>query len=424
MIGDATVVALGEGDHFAAEPMLFRNRVLQYLVQKKGFTAIAIESGIVESRLVHDFVRTGSGHISDVVAQGITWTFDQLPQNEALVRWLRDYNTGPRHERKVNFYGFDVPGSPSNPNVRRGVGTALQEVLKFLERADRESAAAFHPRLDSFLPNLHFDLYSPPTGPGYHRLTQAQRDQLTATIADLVALVQAREAGYSAASAPDEYRWAQRAAIGARQVDSWLRQIPLDWQATAEQLRFLDFASDIRDRAQADNLDWIIKQEGPSGKILVYAHNGHLSTTSVTWLWRPADTSRQFRDATGAYSHQVAGTYLKRRLGKRLITIGNLIGKGQIGCADFTHLIEPASLDSVDALAQELGVPLFLLDLRKRPPGVGNLPSEDRQLGRGFEIPGAYKVSLKLPFGEAFDALFFVDTVTPACTTRLPMNGS
>jgi len=37
IIGNATVVALSEAPHLAAEPLEFRNRVLQYLVQEKGF---------------------------------------------------------------------------------------------------------------------------------------------------------------------------------------------------------------------------------------------------------------------------------------------------------------------------------------------------------------------------------------------------
>src|SRR5688572_7394080 len=62
MIGNATVVALSEGVHGGKEPLEFRNRLFQYLVQEKGFTAIAIEaSGIVEGRCLHDYVRSGAG---------------------------------------------------------------------------------------------------------------------------------------------------------------------------------------------------------------------------------------------------------------------------------------------------------------------------------------------------------------------------
>ena len=121
MIGNATVVALSEAVHGAAEPLEFRNRMIEYLVEEKGFTAIAIESGIVESRIVHEYVLGGPGDLSAVLAEGISWTMDQLLQNHALVRWLRRYNADVRLARKVNFYGFDVPGSPGNPTPNRGM---------------------------------------------------------------------------------------------------------------------------------------------------------------------------------------------------------------------------------------------------------------------------------------------------------------
>jgi erythromycin esterase-like protein len=102
-IGDAPVVALSEGVHCAAEPLEFRNRLLEYLVREKGFTAIAIESGVAECRAIHEYVRSGPGDLNDVVAHGISWTFDQLPQNRALVQWLRDYNDEPGQARQINW---------------------------------------------------------------------------------------------------------------------------------------------------------------------------------------------------------------------------------------------------------------------------------------------------------------------------------
>jgi len=80
MVGDAPVVALSEAAHLGAEPLEFRNRVLEYLVEDKGFTAIAIESGIVESRAVHDYVLGSRSELASVVAAGFSWTFDALPQ--------------------------------------------------------------------------------------------------------------------------------------------------------------------------------------------------------------------------------------------------------------------------------------------------------------------------------------------------------
>src|SRR5262245_24079887 len=67
LIGAARVVALGEPAHGAHEPLAFRNRLLRYLVEESGFTAIAIESGLPESRPIHDFVAGGPGDARQVV---------------------------------------------------------------------------------------------------------------------------------------------------------------------------------------------------------------------------------------------------------------------------------------------------------------------------------------------------------------------
>jgi erythromycin esterase len=391
MIGNASVVAVSEGTHFAAEPLQFRNRVFQYLVEKQGFTAIAIESGIVEGRVVHDYVRGGPGDVSTVLKQGISWTFDRLPENRALVQWLREYNADPRHARKINFYGFDVPGSPGNPHATRHMETALVETLQYLAGVDSTAAAAFHARVDSLLPKIRLDFpdyhYRPPDAPpGYETLSGVERDALTATIADLVTLLERRQAPYEAASTVNDYQWAYRAAIGARQLDSWVRQTPLGWEPSNKQTGFFSVATDVRDRAQADNLDWIVKQEGPSGKVLVFAHRGHLSSVPVS-------------------GREVAGTYLRRRFDSRLVTIGNLIGKGEVGCPGFEETLKPAPPDTIDGLAGQLGTPRFLMDLRAAPTPVANWLDQERELGPGFRVV----------VGKAFDILFYLDVVSPAC---------
>jgi erythromycin esterase len=398
MIGRASIVAVTEGVHDGAEPLAFRNLVFQYLVEHQGFTAIAIESGITEGRVVHDYVRGGTGDLATVLAQGISWTFDKLPQNAALIRWIREYNADPRHLRKVNFYGFDVPGSPGNPDAHRGMRTALDEVLGYLDRVDTATAMAFHSRLDPYLPDIQLD----PRARGaarYLRLSQAERDAVTAAIADLVATFEAREAAYQAASSPTDYQWAYRSALGARSVDTWLRQIPIGWLPSSG-WTFLSKAINIRDRTQADNLGWIVDQEGPDGKVVVFAARVHLSTA-------PVKTSQSAPGVGDA----VAGTYLRRRFGSRLVTIGNLIGKGTSGCGGYTDPVGVggvATPESIDGVVGMLGQPMLLLDLRGAPTMVRSW------LDREHDLEGG-PYGLKVEVGKAFDILFYLDTVTPAC---------
>jgi erythromycin esterase len=405
-VGDADVVALGEAVHGAAQPLDFRNRLFEYLVEKKGFTAIAIESGAVEGRVVHDYVAGGGGDLSEVLADGISWTFDRFPQNRALIQWLREYNADLRHVRKVNFYGFDVPGSPGNPRARRGPDTALVEALTYLASVDAPASQELRTRIAPFLARIRFSWQATDDRPGYESLSKADRDALTAAIDDMINLMERREADYIARSSAIDYAWGHRAAIGARQMDRWLRLIPFDWNRSNDVNQLVFANMDARDRAQADNLRWILDQEGPSGKLFVYAHDVHLSTTPIMTDWPSLTGAREGRQ------QQVAGTYLRRRLDDRLITIGNIIGGGAYGgCASsVATTIAKLPNESLDGLGRELNAPRFLLDLRRAPVAVKDWLNRTLQLGP--EVKG---VKRHVNAARAFDMLFFVSPVSPAC---------
>jgi erythromycin esterase len=402
MIGAAGIVTLGEAVHGAAEPLIFRNELLEYLVERKGFTAIAIESGIVESRWVHDYVRGGTRGLHDTLERGLSWTFDRLPQNEALVRWIRQYNQDPRHVRKVNFYGLDVPGSPGNPSANRGMGTALTEALRFIDRVDVIEGRELHRTLDPFLPRIGLNPYSRTDGPSYDDLSQLDRDLLTGGINELIQLMERRVKTYSAASSNADYGWAYRAAIGAAQVDRWLRQFPPGWRRAPDSTVYLSAADDVRDRAQAENVEWIVQQERPHGKVLVFAHLAHVSTVPIRGHW------------VAERMEEPMGIFLRRQFGRELVSIGTLVGSGTVDCAGvaccagFRQALEPASTDSIEGLAGATGTPRFLLDVRRAPMRVAKWLGEDHQIGRGED---AFDDAV----GNAFDVLVYLGAVTPAC---------
>jgi erythromycin esterase len=407
MVGDATVVALSEPVHGAAEPLDFRNRILEYLVREKGFTAIAIESGVVEAREVQRFVRGGQGDLETVLAEGFSWRFGELPQNRSLVRWLRQYNTSPTPARQVNFYGFDVPGSPGHPRVRRGLDTALQESLRYLSRVDPVAIARIKTRAGSLFTHVRFDLCTSQHDLTYDKLNAGQRDILSASIADLVTLFERGAGGYCDATTLGEFEWAYRSALGARQVDTWLRQIPLGWQPAtppikfpSPQTEFLAVANDVRDRAQADNLEWILAREGAHGKIVVFAHRYHISAAPVRAGW------------IGSRDQAVMGTHLRRRLGPRLLAVGALTNQGEVNCDGKVQRLNRATPESLDGILNALGPEKLLLDLRTAPVPIAAWLAKARPLSA---IPlGEGHDAITLSIGEAFDVLFFVRSVTPA----------
>jgi erythromycin esterase len=387
MIGDARFVALGEASHDGAEPLQLRNRLLQHLVEESGFTAIAIESGLVESRRVQDYVLGGPGELAEIMAQGFSWTFGRFPENRELVEWLRTYNESRGIKREIRFYGFDVSGSPGSSAAARGVDTALRESLAYLPRVD--GAAAERWAGQPF----------PESVAAYLRMRQSDKDALTAMIAGLIAAMECHEAQYINASTPSEYEWNYRAAIGARQVDDWLRircaagegsdAAPgaLSGAALSAALR----AEESRDRVQADNLEWILRQEGPQGKVLVFGHRFHLSRAPVT---------RCLLGEATEVPHYSAGTYLKRRFGEQLITIGLLVGES--GAARTSEA-------SIDGFAREVGVGSFALDVRHAPPAATDWLNTERLSGHSV---AARRQCFKLRVGEAFDVVLYMDRVS------------
>jgi erythromycin esterase len=403
IIGNATVVAVGEGFHGTAEGMAFRNRLFRYLVEHLDFRVIAIESGTTEGRVVHDYVTGTSGDIETVMRQGISMGFDRFPQNEELIKWMREWNANPRHQRKLEFFGFDVPGSSGNRFGRRDVRTALAETLNYLARVDATTEQKFRGRLESVWPRIRMvpdDVYV--------QLSEEERDHLTAVIADLVSLMEKQEAAYTRASSSTEYQWSYRNAIGARQADTLLRTMPI--RRPADNDSGWD-SWERRDRAMADNLRWIAAQTG-SAKMLVFAHTIHLAGTTIRFQI-PSEELPGVPSRPVDVQLEPFGTYLRRQYGRNLVAIGGLIFEGTTGCKDYSiEQIVPRTTPTFESMLAKLGVSSFTLDLRTAPPNLATW-LESKQTFWGF------------PLKHTYDAVLFSRTITPACapSTKGPGRG-
>ena len=227
----------------------------------------------------------------------------------------------------------------------------------------------------------------------YTQLSEAERDHLTAVIADVVSLMEKREAAYARASSSTDYQWSYRNAIGARQADMLLRKTDdkSGWDSW-----------ELRDRAMADNLRWIAEQTG-SAKMLVFANTIHLFGTTIR-LEIPSQRYPQL---------EPFGTYLRRQYGRNLVAIGGLIFEGTAACKDYSTMpIAPPTTPTLEATLVKLGVSSFTLDLRTAPPDVAAwLESKQTLWGTSGK--------------HGFDAVFFSRTITPACapSTNTPGRG-
>ena len=415
-IRDSRIVIFGDAVEGAAEPLQMRNRLFRYLVEKKGFTTIVLESGILEGKAVDDYIGGRPGDFDQIMAQGITTGFSGYTGNRDLVRWMRQWNADPARKRKLHFFGFDISGSPLNRSGEGGVDKPLRVALAYLDGVDPETATTFHDRLDPLLPSIFWDLAGAMCvsqgGPWCAEVAEAeraalagrkqyfvfaadQRDRLTATIGDLVAQIDRDPLRYRAASSPEDYDWGLRAAVAARQTDAFLRaRVPVAWSPADGPPKVGDGAQKGRTRAMADNFAWILDHLAKDDKVLVYTTRSHAAGAPLT---------------VGNDAPVLPfGAEIRKRYGSAALIAGGLVAEGEVGCG--TQMVLPVwkpSPTTIDGMMASLNVPYFYVDLRRAPAELSNWLHRPQTLQAG----GKQSTSL----ADAFDFLFYTGTLSAAC---------
>jgi erythromycin esterase len=150
VIGAAQVVAWGEPAHGVHEPLAFRNRLFRFLVERLGFTAIALESGFTESISARPFIEGGAGDAETAARAGLSSGFSRYLENRELIQWMRDYNAtaSSAGHRRIRFYGIDLAAGARVSGPRR----TLDSALTFLSRADPTTAQKIRDTLSDGLP--------------------------------------------------------------------------------------------------------------------------------------------------------------------------------------------------------------------------------------------------------------------------------
>ncbi|MDO9319319.1 MAG: erythromycin esterase family protein [Gammaproteobacteria bacterium] len=370
MIGDARIIGLSEGLHSPAEPLVFRNRLFKYLVEDLGFKAIVIESGIVESKALNDYAIGFEDSLENSLSNGISYGFDQLQGNHSLLRWIRSHNDSlPDGEQKVQIFGMDVSGSPPGLVATRKPDAPLRYTLEYLDSVDAKSAELFRERVGPLLPILA-------SGNGYGMLSQSERDGLTASIEDMISLVARRKLEYIAVSTEYDYLWGERAAIAARQTDSWFRRMPLEWTPSGDYTWTAE-SQNIRDRTMAENFDWVLDQLNSTDRVLVFASVNHIAAEQHELPHYLVDQGQR------QYKRTPFGYYAKTKYGGDFTNILNVVGSGEI-----KPCFQPGSIpiamevprpDWIDARFHDHSMDEYFIDLRDAPEGVSNWLSEVRE---------------------------------------------
>jgi len=163
------------------------------------------------------------------------------------------------------------------------------------------------------------------------------------------------------------------------------------------------FEPQVRDRAMADNIRWMIEREGPGAKAVVWAHNGHVSTAEGGMGW-----------------------YLRRDFGPDMLAFGFAFNKGGFqaregpfqtkgGLRSFE--VPPAPAGSLDALLASANLQIAAIDLRTLPKSgpVAEwfaVPHGTRDINALYFEQGSGVAQRRVP--AMYDGLLFVEKTTAA----------
>lgn len=335
MLKDAKIIGMSEGTHGMIEPFYFRNALIKYLVKQKRISVVAIESGLIESRIAYDYVNGADISLDSAINNGLLCTFEKFRHNRELLEWLRVYNLDKTNSEKVHFYGFDIPGCAPNVVLENAM-SGFDHVLLYLNKVDAEKFKTFSLKLSQFRSLLRIKDNVQDSLDHFLNIDSTGWMELEFIVNDLDRSLTNNSKEYKVKSSEEDFVWAQQALVGARQNVDFLRSYGNS-----------NFEYNIRELEMFNNINWIIERE-PNESVLLFSHLAHLA-------------KEIHMDDPRSMPFPQTGEYLVEKFGDDYIVIGNFYMKLDWFDGD------PIVLDqnTIDAQFQKFGIPNFYIKLDK-----------------------------------------------------------
>jgi erythromycin esterase-like protein/predicted phosphoribosyltransferase len=393
LIGDARIVLIGESSHGTHEFYEARAVITKWLIEEKGFCAVAAEADWPDAYRVNRYARgLGEDKSADEALSG----FERFPAwmwRNTVVRdfvdWLRAYNR--LHEnngrRQAGFYGLDL----------YSLHRSMQEVITYLDKIDPKAAARARERYACF------DHTSADDGQAYgfsaafgagpscenqaiDQLVEIQRNALAYALRDGLL-------------AEDELFYAQQNAQTVRNAEVYYRAM-FSGRVTSWNLR---------DKHMAQTLEGLLNHldrhsDEPSARIVVWAHNSHVGDARATEVW--------------ADGQLTLGQLVRQRYGddSRLIGFstyaGTVTAATDWGGVAERKVVRPALNGSIEELLHETGRSEFFVSALISPEATDPLSAV--RLGRAIGViyrPETERQShyFHVRPADQFDAMIHID---------------
>ncbi|WP_230975703.1 erythromycin esterase family protein [Acetobacter garciniae] len=254
--GDARVILLGEATHGSAEFYRARAAITRRLIERHGFSIVAVEADWPDAARIDDYVR----HNARRPWRGPAFT--RFPawmwRNEdvaAFVRWLHHHNESCMADQRVSFHGLDI----------YSLGQSIHAVLDYLDTHDQQAAKQARQRYGCLTPwQDNPALYG-------QMAIRAQSDSCeNAAVAQLRDLLAQR----LHALHDDGEAWFD-AVQNARVVRAAEQYYRIMYRGTNE-------SWNLRDRHMFATLQALLTHRGDAAKAVVWAHNSHVGNAAAT----------------------------------------------------------------------------------------------------------------------------------------------
>jgi protein-L-isoaspartate(D-aspartate) O-methyltransferase len=389
-IGDARVVALGEATHGTSEFYRLRARITRELIERHGFTIVAVEADWPDAARVDDYVRHAPRRTTgrpewEAFARFPTWMWRNLEVHH-FVEWLRSHNARLPHERRAGFYGLDL----------YSLHTSILAVLRYLQDVDPEAARRARERYACLSPWTE-----EPAEYGAAVLS-GRRDDCEEEVVAMLGDLLARRMDYMSRDGVRFYDAVQN----ARLVANAERYYRVMYRGSRE-------SWNLRDRHMFETLRLLLAQAGPGARAAVWAHNSHVGNAAATRM--------------GELGEINIGELCREAWGLDAYLIGFGTDHGTVAAASEwdgpleIKRVRPARPESYEGLCHRSGIASFVLPLRgSEAPGLVESLTEPR-LERAIGVIYRPETELQSHYFEAslprqFDAWIWLDetsAVTP-----------
>ena len=392
--GDARVVLIGEASHGTSEFYRTRAAITRRLIERHGFSIVAVEADWPDAAQVDRCVRDlPSGPTqAQAFARFPSWMWRNAEVVE-FSRWMHGHNRRLAPADRVEFRGLDVY------SMRSSIG----EVLSYLDINDPDMAREARRRYGCLTP-----WQDEPALYGHF----VERDGVSpceeAVVAQLHSLLGDRLEG--CASAEEALFNATQNARVVLAAEQYYRAMYRGTQASWN----------LRDKHMFDTLQLLLAHRGLNAKAIVWAHNSHIGNAGATAMgWR------------GEFN---IGQLCRTAYARAAVSIGMSTDRGQVAAADDwdspmqVKTVLPAREDSWERQFRDAGVSASLTDWRA--PERGELrrvlaqPLLERAIGVIYR-PDTERQShyFEAVLSEQFDALVWIENtkaVTPLAVGETP----